>query len=189
MERPETAIGCPTRSSETPAATPGIGRESGIPSSSPLYRRNSPFPNRTRTSFGNRRIAWRAFGWKTMERTIQCIKYGTFRRVKTLARAESHCPMARVCAHAVETIGDHDQAVAWLRHSGGRCVVWFRSGNWIRTPGRGWWKTFRAGSRTAFMLHAVLAELGENWRRRYAPEAGRGEGARPDPGHAESGRG
>lgn len=145
MERPETAIGCPTRSSETPAATPGIGRESGIPSSSPLYRRNSPFPNRTRTSFGNRRIAWRAFGWKTMERTIQCIKYGTFRRVKTLARAESHCPMARVCAHAVEMIGDHDKAGATGYGYGGA------------DGGR----RIRAGSRTAFTVHAVLAACAE----------------------------
>ena len=60
-----------TRSSETPTPTPGIGRELGIPSRSPVCSRKSPLPSRTRASFGNRRIASRALGWMTIGRTIR----------------------------------------------------------------------------------------------------------------------
>jgi hypothetical protein len=42
----------------------------GIPSCSPICKRNSPRPRRTRTAFGNRCMASRAFGWKTIGRTI-----------------------------------------------------------------------------------------------------------------------
>jgi len=59
-----------TRSSETPAATLGIGRELGIPICSPICKRKSPLPRRIRTSFGNRRNASRAFGWRMIDRTI-----------------------------------------------------------------------------------------------------------------------
>src|ERR1700691_6209613 len=68
-----------TRSSDTPALTTGIGRETGIAIRSPICNRKRSFPRRTRASFGNRRTASLALGWKTTGRTTDCIKCGTRR--------------------------------------------------------------------------------------------------------------
>lgn len=69
VETRETPSSPLTRSSETPGATSGIDRATGMPSLSPSCSRNNPLPMLARTSFGKRRISSLAFGWKMIGRT------------------------------------------------------------------------------------------------------------------------
>jgi hypothetical protein len=70
IENPEDAILAPYAEFRYPAATDGIGREFGIEIFSPICSRKRPLPNRNRASFGNLRIASRAFGCRIIDRTV-----------------------------------------------------------------------------------------------------------------------